>query len=118
MELTFSKQSKTLLVNINGEIDHHTCEQLRTQTQNALEKIRGTHIIFLFQDVTFMDSSGIGAIIGRYKSVSHLGGRVAVVAPSPQMERIFALSGIQKLIPAFATKEEAFLYVEEGRNNG
>lgn len=115
MNLTYSKQNKTLLVKIDGEIDHHTCEKLRTETEHALEKMRMKHIVFIFTNVTFMDSSGIGVLIGRYKDVSHMGGRVAVAAPSEQMERIFALSGLKSIIPCFATQEQALIYVEGAR---
>ena len=69
MDLKFKRKNKTLIILIAGEIDHHSSKELRSKTESALEQMGGRNIIFGFQEVTFMDSAGIGVMIGRYKQV-------------------------------------------------
>ncbi|MDD3394368.1 MAG: anti-sigma factor antagonist [Anaerotignum sp.] len=115
MELKFSKRNRTLIIRIDGEIDHHTCEALRTEADRALEKMGGKNIIFCLGGVSFMDSSGIGAVIGRYKNIQRLGGRIAVAESNDRVEQIFRLSAMQSLIPSFPNVDLALEYVEGGK---
>lgn len=117
MELKFNKRNKTLVVKIEGEIDHHTCEMLRTETERALERMGGNNILFRMEGVTFMDSSGIGAMIGRYKVVQRLGGRIAVSGANERMLQIFKMSAISTLIPCFDEFDDAIIHVEGGMQN-
>lgn len=112
MELKFKRKNKTLIIQIAGEIDHHTAAELRRQTESALEQMGGRNIIFGFQEVTFMDSSGIGVLIGRYKQVKSLGGRIALVCPNEKIEEIIRLSGLSSLLPTFPGMQEAIAYAE------
>ena len=91
------------------EIDHHSAERLRGQVDAAFDKSSCRHIIFDFSGVTFMDSSGIGMIIGRYKNAEKRGGRLALAAMSDEMGRLFQISGLAKIITRTATVEEALL---------
>lgn len=115
MELKFSKRNRTLIIKIDGEIDHHTCEILRGETDCELEKMGGKNIIFRMGNVSFMDSSGIGAVIGRYKIIQRLGGRIAVAEANARVEQIFKLSAMQSLIPSFPNVDLALEYVEGGK---
>ena len=117
MHLTSFLQDGQLTIALTGEIDHHTAKALREQADFALERIGGKHIIFCLQEVTFMDSSGIGMMIGRYKQVQSLGGRIAVACANEKIREIIKLSGLETLLPSFASLEEALIYVE-GRENG
>lgn len=117
MEYHFKRMRKTLLMEISGEIDHHTAKILREQADLMLDKIGGKHIIFDFQEVGFMDSSGIGMMIGRYKRVQSLGGRVCIACANEKIKEIIKLSGLEKLLPSFSSMEEALQYTE-GRGNG
>jgi len=112
MKLYFTKSRKTLLVNIDGDIDHHTCEKLRIETERALTRSGSKNVLFLFENVSFMDSSGIGALIGRYKVVKRLGGGIAIAGANDVLKRIFVISAIQSLIPTFSSKEDALEYLE------
>ena len=82
MDLKFKRKNKTLIILVAGEIDHHSSKELRSKTESALEQMGGRNIIFGFQEVTFMDSAGIGVMIGRYKQVQSLGGRIAIACPN------------------------------------
>lgn len=112
MELRFTKRNQTLIAHISGEIDHHTSAELRWKIDRALEQISGKNIIFCFREVTFMDSSGIGMMIGRYKQIKSLGGRVAIACPSPKIADILALSGLERLLPSFGDLKAALACVE------
>ena len=102
------------MVKICGDIDHHTCEMLRQQVDQALESTNSRSILFSFAQVSFMDSSGIGVLIGRYKLVQRLGGRIAVACPSDRVREIFRLSALINF--PFFEQEEAALADLKGGN--
>lgn len=112
MELSFKKKNKTIIILISGEIDHHTSKELRRQTESALTQMGGRNIIFGFENVSFMDSSGIGMMIGRYKQLQAVGGRIAIACANEKINEIIRLSGLTKLLPSFHTMEEALAYTE------
>ena len=112
MELRFTKRNQTLIAHISGEIYHHTSGELRLKIDRALEQISGKNIIFCFREVTFMDSSGIGMMIGRYKQIQSLGGRVAIACASPKVADIIALSGLGRLLPDYDELKAALAYVQ------
>ena len=86
-----------MLALLSGDIDHHSAAYMRAQIDAQLLQSRPQCLILDFSGVTFMDSSGIGLIMGRYRSVSQWGGRVIVRDPSPQLKRVMKLAGIQKI---------------------
>ena len=112
MEIRFRKKNKTIIIMVSGEIDHHTSKELKRQTESAFIEMAAKNIIFHFEKVTFMDSSGIGMLIGRYKQLQSIGGRISVVAVNEKITEIIRLSGLSKLIPLFDTIEDAFSYTE------
>ena len=97
MEIAFKKKNKTIMIRVVGEIDHHTAKELRIKTENALSQMGGTNILFDFSDVTFMDSSGIGLIMGRYKTVRTLGGRIVIYGMNRETERILKMAGVDRI---------------------
>ena len=117
MDVAFNKKNKTILIRVVGEIDHHTAQELREKTENALIQMGGRNILFDFSGVTFMDSSGIGMLIGRYKQVQVLGGRMGIFSVNETIEEIIRLSGLNQLFPIFVTLQDAFSYVEGREGN-
>ncbi|MBQ4054988.1 MAG: anti-sigma factor antagonist [Clostridia bacterium] len=87
-----------LIVKMAGEIDHHTAKRAREEIDTALYLYRPTTVIIDLCGVGFMDSSGLGLILGRYAKAKDLGGRLIVANPSPSVERILDLAGTHKLI--------------------
>ncbi|MBP3503271.1 MAG: anti-sigma factor antagonist [Clostridia bacterium] len=73
MNSVFLQKDKTLLVEITEEIDHHTTEKIRRKIDDDITRYMPRKVIFDFNKVSFMDSAGIGMIIGRYKMVNMLG---------------------------------------------
>ena len=115
MELNFKRKQKTLIILIDGEIDHHTAKELRKQTESAMIEMGGKNIIYGFEQVSFMDSSGIGMLIGRYKQLKAYDGKIALVGANEKIIEIIRLSGLLSLLPVFSSVDEALSYTE-GRN--
>lgn len=107
MELGFAVINKTLITSINGDVDHHTCINIRQNMDKYIEKNSIKNIIFDFKNVGFMDSSGIGVVIGRYKNVNRIGGRVSIVNLTPIVKRIFEISGLFKIIDQYENIDSA-----------
>ncbi len=87
----------TLTGLLSGEIDHHTAKEMREEIDGTVEKMRPERLVLDFSEVQFMDSSGIGLIMGRYKLMQALGGRVVVANMPEKVERIVSLAGLDKL---------------------
>lgn len=99
MKVEYNTADKQLLLKITEEIDHHTCEKIRKRADYEIEIHIPKKVIFDFQEVTFMDSSGIGMLIGRYKMVSMFGGKMTIINLKPSVKKILEMSGVLKLIP-------------------
>lgn len=96
--IDFLKDSKAVIVKINEEIDHHICEKIKTKIDLAIEFRKAKWVIFDFGGVNFMDSSGIGLIMGRYKVISKNGGQAFLVNLKPAVKRILKMSGIFRIL--------------------
>jgi len=107
LRISFKKSNRTLIVRIEGELDHHTAVETREQIDKEINKNNINKLIFDFENLQFMDSSGIGVIIGRYKQIKGLDGKVAITNPNPQVERIINISGLHKIIPIFKSVQSA-----------
>ena len=106
-------ENDTLTVFLSGEIDHHSSKEIREQTDSHILETRPKEIILDFKDVTFMDSSGIGLIMGRYKLASSYGGKICVVETSAYLKRVMRLAGIDTLVNMQETRKK-----EEQKNEG
>lgn len=80
-----------------GEIDHHTARDIRQCIDAEIEKRHPEKLDLDFRRVKFMDSSGIGLIMGRYRMMQLIGGTVELVNVPPHLERIIELSGVRSL---------------------
>jgi len=103
---TFLKRG-VLIVKVEGELDMHITHEFRQQVDNALESSKVKHILFNLEDVTFIDSSGLGVILGRYKKICALGGRVLMSHVQPQVLQILELSGLLKIIKIYNSEAQA-----------
>ena len=99
MEAKFYKEDKLLVFKITSEIDDHSVQEIRRRADYEMERYMPKKVIFDFNSVTFMDSSGIGLIIGRYKFAKMIGAKLAIRNLTESVRRIFDMSGILKLIP-------------------
>ncbi|BED93158.1 MAG: anti-sigma factor antagonist [Candidatus Paraimprobicoccus trichonymphae] len=93
--LNFKKE--TLLVGINGDIDHHTAQGIREQIDESINSNLPKLVYIDLKNVSFMDSSGIGLIIGRFKLITNLSGKLKVINIPERLQRMIKLSGLLKL---------------------
>ncbi|ALM28795.1 anti-sigma F factor antagonist [Bacillus altitudinis] len=96
--IDFQIKESVLCIRLTGELDHHSAETLRQKVTNYLETEDIRHIVLNLADLSFMDSSGLGVILGRYKEIKQLGGEMVVCAISPAVNRLFNMSGLFKII--------------------
>lgn len=96
-----------MIVNLKGELDHHTSHMVKIQIENGIQRTSIKKILFNFKNVTFMDSSGVGMIIGRYKDLQRIGGIVGVSNLNSQIKKIFEMSGLFSIIQCYNDEKEA-----------
>lgn len=87
-----------LVIKIAGDIDHHSAKPLREEIDTDLYLYRAKTVIMDLGGVDFMDSSGLGLILGRYTKINDLGGRLIIANPDDSVSKILALAGTDKLI--------------------
>ena len=104
---TYSVENHCLIVQLGSDLDHHVSLKIKEKSDRliATENIR--HVIFDFSKSNFMDSSGIGVIMGRYKQVKFTGGSLAVTGITPPVDRILKISGLYKIIKKYETIKDA-----------
>ena len=89
--------SNTVTAQLYGEIDHHIAPKIRKEIDSRCESLRPDLLRLDFKAVTFMDSSGVGLVMGRYRNIALLGGRLEVVNIPKPIEKVFSLSGLGRL---------------------
>ena len=94
----FEVTGNTMVIHLKEDLDHHNAVYIREMADGYVEKYPIDRIIFDFSGVEFMDSSGIGVIMGRYKQMSYVGGSVYVYGIGKNVDRIFQMSGLYKLV--------------------
>lgn len=99
MESFYKKEDKQLIFKMDEEIDECEVQKIRRKLDNEIERYMPKEVIFDFSNVSFMDSAGIGLIIGRYKLANMLGGQVQVTNMTTPVKKIFEMSGMSKIIP-------------------
>ena len=109
MSLGISMETKNdvLIVRLQGDLDHHTAIELRNRVDEVLKNSEIRHIVLSLADLEFMDSSGIGVILGRLKQISSRSGEMFVCSINPTIQRIFEMSGLFKVIKFKENEVEA-----------
>ncbi len=98
MHYSIEKKGQALVTELEGEFDLHSAPEFKKSIAAAYEKHPKTkHLIFDVHNVTFIDSSGLGVILGRYREIKDRGGRLFFVRANPQVRRILQLSGFDKI---------------------
>ena len=98
MAIRISITPVRLTVAVSGEIDHHNASVMRIEADEAIQSAMASTVVIDFGEVTFMDSSGIGFVMGRYKLVNSYGGRIEVVNLSDRVYSMMKLAGLEKLL--------------------
>jgi len=106
MEYNYIENQKVLIFRITEEIDEFKAKEIRRKADYEIERFMPKRVIFDFNSVSFMDSSGIGMVIGRYKQTSLLGGKMELANLRPSVRKIFEMSGVLRLIPEIDLEQE------------
>ncbi|CAM5792259.1 MULTISPECIES: anti-sigma F factor antagonist [Brevibacillus] len=107
LRIIMETKQDVLVVRLQGELDHHTAEELRGKVDDLLRQSSIRHIVLSLAELSFMDSSGIGVILGRYKQISARSGEMVVCSINPTIYRIFEMSGLFKVIKFRENEAEA-----------
>ncbi|MGN1098111.1 MAG: anti-sigma factor antagonist [Clostridia bacterium] len=97
----FIECGNTLVAVLSGEIDQYSAAYLRSKIDIEFELSNKKNLVLELSEVGFMDSAGIGLIIGRYKNLTSLGGKTALAAAGPKLKKILELSGVTKLVKIY-----------------
>ena len=100
--IAHEKTRGTVTVRLSGDLDHAVARRLRAEPDELLDDPKVRRLVFDLTGLSFMDSSGIGMILGRYRLMSGRGGTVAVKCDNRQINRIFEMSGIWQLVKKLA----------------
>ncbi len=98
MECHYELKEGCLTISMPKELDHHSAEQLRQEADLLIDSYRVRNLVFDFSSTEFMDSSGIGVLIGRSRNMNYCGGSVKARHMNDRIQKIFRLSGLHKLI--------------------
>lgn len=97
MKLHYNTKTGQLFALLDGEIDHHTSGRLRSEIDAAIYLHMPRTLVLDFQNVTFMDSSGIGLIMGRFRILQPMGRDLILLHPAPHIRRLLRLAGMERL---------------------
>ena len=97
MSVKIINEDNKVIALLSGEIDHHNAKSLRQDIDFSLRENQLEELIMDFSEVGFMDSSGIGLVMGRYKLMQEIGGNLVVRNPPPHIKKVMRLSGIDRL---------------------
>ena len=97
MSVKIINEDNKVIALLSGEIDHHNAKSLRQDIDFSLRENQPEELIMDFSEVGFMDSSGIGLVMGRYKLMQEIGGNLVVRNPPPHIKKVMRLSGIARL---------------------
>ena len=107
MEIIYEVSGDILIADLFGELDHHAAEKVRRDVDDMLRLYGSRCLIFDFSNVTFMDSAGIGVILGRYRKLQPEGGQVAITACGAKIRSILNMAGVFSIIKYEDTKADA-----------
>ena len=99
--MKYQVQENCLTIFLPEDVDHHNAEEIKREADRLIDREHIRYIIFDFADTGFMDSSGIGVIMGRYKKVYMMGGEVWAVHTNERMKKILTMSGVMKIMQIY-----------------
>jgi stage II sporulation protein AA (anti-sigma F factor antagonist) len=105
----YEPYQQTLIIHMPKELDHHNCRNLKYETDLLFAENYINRVVFNFTRTEFMDSSGIGILLNRYKQMHLSGGKVMVYGVSPQVRRILAIGGLERLVTICDSREAALV---------
>lgn len=112
VNIQMSIRKNKLFIRLKGELDQAVTEKLKVRISELIDKYDIKYLIFNFEKLNFMDSSGVGFIIGRYTQIKKRSGKIIICSMNNLIERIFLLSGLKKICLVAKNETEAENMVE------
>jgi stage II sporulation protein AA (anti-sigma F factor antagonist) len=103
-QVSYEEKGEELVVHIGGEIDHHSAVQVRTEVDERIIATSPKRVLLELSGVDFMDSSGLGLIMGRFALIKKCGGTLALLDPSPAVMKMIKLAGMDRMVTILKTK--------------
>lgn len=97
MGVIITGNEEMLTASVRGDIDHHNAKDIREQIDRSVESTKPNQLVLDFKEVSFMDSSGIGLVMGRYKLMQEIGGTVRISNTSAHIKKVMKLAGLDRL---------------------
>ncbi|MEG6585660.1 anti-sigma F factor antagonist [Dendrosporobacter sp. 1207_IL3150] len=107
MNISTLLRQGVLIVRVEGELDMHVADEFRQRVDDALDSCGAKNLILNLEGVSFIDSSGLGVILGRYKRISNNGGKVSATNVQSQVAKIFELSGLFRIMKLYESENQA-----------
>ncbi|UNC92523.1 STAS domain-containing protein [Candidatus Contubernalis alkaliaceticus] len=114
MKIELRASGEVLITSLQGELDHHTAQIFKDMVKEELHKRKVKYLVVDMSGLTFMDSSGIGALLGRLNQLKNKGGKVVVFGMQSQVKKVFYAGGMDKVIPCYEREEEAIVNLLRG----
>ena len=113
LSVKFFMRKNTMYIRMNGEMDQESVGNLKDKLIQIIKEKNVKNIVFNLKELTFMDSTGIGIIIGRYNQLKLKGGKVVLCYINKLVERIILFSGLPRICIIKENEEAATNYLEE-----
>lgn len=105
--LQMSEKGDELIISLSGEIDHHSAVRVRNEIDGHIMEMRPARAVIELSMIDFMDSSGLGLIMGRYAKMQSIGGELILRDPNERLVRIFKLAGLERIVEIeYTSKKE------------
>lgn len=111
MEIEIILRQSLMLIRLTGELDHHQADRMRERVDRELAHHPSGLVIFNLRGLTFMDSSGVGALLGRYRKISAKGGRMAICEVPAAIFKVTEIAGLAQIIPFFDREADALQHL-------
>ena len=100
MEIKYAQSKGKLYIYLNGELDEYTAGRAKSEIENAIASSGNLKcVVFNFANTSFMDSTGIGVLLGRYKTLKKAGILIYIQNPSVSINKILQISGLYEIMP-------------------
>ena len=112
LKVNYYIRKNIIFIRVYGELDQDTIGQVKGKIIEIIDKYNIKNVVFNLNEVEFMDSTGIGMIIGRYNQIKKKGGKIILCSLNKQIQKIVMLSGLSRICEIKNSEEESLLYLE------
>lgn len=106
LQISVRKSDSTPIIELTGEVDAYTSARFREVMLDIIDT-EGANLIIKMTDVEYIDSSGLGALVGGLKRATERNGKIVIVCDKPQVKKVFEITGLEKVFPIYDTEESA-----------